>query len=501
MEQDLFSQVAKPFDPRPYQQAAFDKCLDFFNNETKSKYDSGVFVGPTAWGKSLLVGYLGSKIKGNTIVIQPNAELLIQNYKKFRSYNGQGTIYSASAGVKEMSNMMFVTPGSIIKQLPMLKRIGFDNLIIDECDFNTKSSKGSQFWKIFTELQPKKVLGLTATPVKLKQMQGDNGRPSPYLRMLNRLREGGGFTWKKIIHVTQIQELQDYWANIEYNEYLFDESRLVLNSAGTDYTDKSIEIAVKHNKVIDNMAEDLKNMIASGSRKHIMVYLPDVDTANEFQKKFPGQCYAVTAKTDRARRDRIVNAFKQGKFPVLANVKIFTVGFDFPDLDCIMLGYPTNSWRLYYQTIGRIVRVNENCSCGSGIPHKKCCGDGLVVDYCGMTKKFGKVQGVTLEDIPGYGWAIFNEHNEILTGSSFPINDTPRKTRDWVAFHYGKLHAEKNKPFVGKYEYMHKGKFEGEHISRLPVWYLEYAAEWKAKNPTDKAMRSALAEELHKRRL
>jgi DNA repair protein RadD len=40
------------------------------------------------------------------------------------------------------------------------------------------------------------------------------------------------------------------------------------------------------------------------------------------------------------------------------NVGVFTTGFDVPELDCIVMARPTMSLALYYQMIGRGVRLD-----------------------------------------------------------------------------------------------------------------------------------------------
>jgi len=57
-----------------------------------------------------------------------------------------------------------------------------------------------------------------------------------------------------------------------------------------------------------------------------------------------------------------------------------TTGFDFPELDAIIMARPTNSLSLYYQIIGRGLRKaegKENC---------------LLIDLSGNVNKFGKIE-------------------------------------------------------------------------------------------------------------
>lgn len=55
-----------------------------------------------------------------------------------------------------------------------------------------------------------------------------------------------------------------------------------------------------------------------------------------------------------------------------------TTGFDYPELDTIVLGRPTKSLALYYQMVGRAIRPSEG-------------KDGWIVDLCGTYRVFGDV--------------------------------------------------------------------------------------------------------------
>lgn len=67
----------------------------------------------------------------------------------------------------------------------------------------------------------------------------------------------------------------------------------------------------------------------------------------------------ITAKTKSEERDNIITGFKDGNIKIVFNVGVLTTGFDHPSLDCIILIRPTRSIGLYYQMIGRGVRIAE----------------------------------------------------------------------------------------------------------------------------------------------
>ena len=66
------------------------------------------------------------------------------------------------------------------------------------------------------------------------------------------------------------------------------------------------------------------------------------------------------------------------------NVGVLTTGFDHPALDCIILLRPTRSIGLYYQMLGRGVRIAEG---------KTAC---KIIDLTSTVKNMGRVETIKL---------------------------------------------------------------------------------------------------------
>jgi superfamily II DNA or RNA helicase len=64
--------------------------------------------------------------------------------------------------------------------------------------------------------------------------------------------------------------------------------------------------------------------------------------------------------TSKAERKRIVDDFRDGKFKVLVNCDLISMGFDMPDINCVMLLRPTQSASLFIQQSGRALRYKPN---------------------------------------------------------------------------------------------------------------------------------------------
>ena len=137
-----------------------------------------------------------------------------QNYGKFINLGGKATIYSASMGSKELSDVTYATIGSIINIAPKFKEYGITKVIIDECDRFPREPNG-MLLRFLKGAGIVHTLGLTATPLKLKTNMGADGRPFSKLVMLTNRSKKGNF-FKKIIHVAQIEDM------VKNNKNIFD---------------------------------------------------------------------------------------------------------------------------------------------------------------------------------------------------------------------------------------------------------------------------------------
>lgn len=108
-------------------------------------------------------------------------------------------------------------------------------------------------------------------------------------------------------------------------------------------------------------------MAKATDRKSTLVFCVDLAHVFDLTNKFREHGFDarfVTGDTPRVERGEILDAFKQGEFPVLVNCGVFTEGTDIPNIDCIVLARPTRSRNLLVQMIGRGMRLHpgkKNC--------------------------------------------------------------------------------------------------------------------------------------------
>lgn len=379
---------------RNYQQQASDAAVRYFTD--KSRYNA-LIVLPTGSGKSLVISDIASRLPGHTLVFQPSKEILEQNYKKLCSYGViDCAVYSASMGQKNINRITFATIGSAISHPELFAH--FQHVIIDECHLvNPKQG----MYRDFLSQMRCKVLGLTATPYRLSSSQ----EFGCMLKFITRTRP---CIFSRLIYQVQVSTLLDmgYLAKLNYyamNPLGWDESNLRVNTTGADYTDKSV---VREYERIDfygylvNIIERLMRPKSGIRRKGILVFTRFLKEAEQLTHSIPG-CAIVSGETPKAERERILEAFKRGDIKVVANVGVLTTGFDYPELDTVVMARPTMSLALWYQIVGRCIRPHASKECG------------WVVDLCGNIKRFGEVKDLVLRDTGREKWALFSGQRQL----------------------------------------------------------------------------------------
>ena len=432
---------------RPNQIEPVKKGVEFF--KTKKPHPS-IIVAPTAFGKSIVIAEIAHQLGEKLVVIQPSKELLEQNYNKFINLGGKASIYSAAMGEKEIGDVTYATIGSIVNIAHKFHTLGISKVIIDECDRFPREPDG-MLRRFLTAAKITHVLGLTATPLKLQTNMDEHFRPFSKLVMLTSKSKKGNY-FKDIIHVAQIKEMCDlgFWSPLQYESYDFDTGALVYNSTNAEFTDESIKRAYKQQDISGKI---IKRISELNDRKSILVAVPSIEEAKELSTRLPS-CEAVFSGMPDSDRDRIIDDFKNLRLRIVVQVTILSVGFDHPQLDCIITGRPTASLSWWYQFVGRVTRIH---------PDKV---NGLVIDFVGSVPKFGKVEDLYFAKEEPL-WKLYGEGQKLLTG--IPLHE--------IGLHKQNQPSPHDVAAQGPVVKMTFGKYKDTEIRKIPIWYRKWMLE------------------------
>jgi len=373
------------FQLRPYQADSIRLGVEYLQGKSN---DNAVIVLPTGAGKSIVIANLVAPLEGKTIVFQPSKEILEQNYEKYSRY-GKASIYSASVGEKRIDKVTFCTIGSVINKKHLF--VGTENILIDECHLvNSEAGMYQEFISYFPKAN---VLGLTATPYRLSQTS-----EGPQLTFLTRSTPK---IFNKVLYYVQNSTLFDagFLAKLEYYSFdVIDRSKLELNSSGTDFTQASLS---RYYKSIDMPSRIVKYAYHILSKKpNLLIFCALITEAKEVVKRIPG-AVLLTSDTKKEERERILSRFKKGIIKCLVNVGVLTTGFDYPQLEAVLMARSTMSLSLYYQIIGRAMRI---------WPTKE---NAWFVDLGGNINMFGKVETMKIQIDNEGRYAIWNNGRQL----------------------------------------------------------------------------------------
>lgn len=428
------------FTPRPIQETAIQSGIDWINKNQRG--GAGVIIAPTSFGKSICVAELARRLNEPVLVNQPSKELLEQNYAKYMSYGEEAGIYSASFGRKDTSQVTFATIGSLVKDWKLFREMGVKKLIMDEC--HIASSKGNQTYEFCRNVGITHVIGLTATPVILT-----GGQFSSQLKMLNRTRKS---FYKEIIHTVQISEMlaNNYWSKVNYKPiHGLKENMLRYNTTGTEFTEDSLRQFNAANDINEKVKLAVSELRRNG-RKHILVFVQFVQDAYDMSLMIPSSVVVHGGLSKKDREDAI-GGFRSGRYSVAINVNVLGTGFDYSELDAIVHARPTNSVGIWYQHVGRLVRIH---------PDKK---DTDLIDFSGNFKRFGRVEDFTFEKDPVHGWGMFSG-DRLLTNVDLSSSKKVFKTK--IALSVAESVSDSYLWPIGKHK--------GTELEKLPKNYLEW---------------------------
>jgi len=335
----------KPIKPRYYQMVAVYNMINA---------KRGVYVAPTAAGKSLMI-YLFSlwffhNVGGRVLLVVPTTGLVEQMASDFDEYS-QGTfshhvhkIYAGKMKDAPEKSLYVTTWQSIydMKKIPPGYFDQFDAVIIDECHgAQAKSLKG-----ILENCNAEFRQGLTGTMHE----------PEAHKWVIEGLLG-------EVVDLISMQELMErgWVSNLKINCVVFDHDKETkAEAAGLDYH-AEIKYLINHKK------RNAKIFKAIGSVKENSFVLFDKVDYGEWlyktaEKLFPDRkVYLVYGATTPEERETIRKALEgeEGSI-VIASYKVFSTGISIDNLHHIFFAEPVGKSKFrIFQSIGRSLRLHS----------------------------------------------------------------------------------------------------------------------------------------------
>lgn len=339
---------------RPYQARALAQLLACRDQGMKRV----LVVMPTGTGKTTLFSALiGSHHLGGSeksLVLAHRRELLDQAYRRIGLQNSHLDVAIEGAG-KSLRGDADVVVGSVQSLgRPDSRRLGEFNpglVIIDEAHHAAASTYQKAMERFGCYGDDTFTVGVTATPHRMdnRQLHGTDEAIFQDIAFSYSLREA----------------IQDGWlADVRGYRVAtgIDLSRVRVQHG--DYNARQLQDAV--NTEERNDAAYMHWADVAKDRRTI-VFCTGIEHAKDVAELFTARgisCESVNGSMPGVQRDAIMQRFGTGETQVLTNVDIATEGFDLPEVSCVLMLRPTQSWALYTQMIGRGLRVLPNTTDG-----------------------------------------------------------------------------------------------------------------------------------------
>ena len=358
---------------RPYQADAAQAALDWMKRSTAPF----VIDAATGAGKSHIIAEIAAVIHGMTgkrvLCLAPSAELVVQNREKFLAAGNKASMFSASAGAKELRHpVVFGSPLTVKNKISRFQKEGPEGyalVILDESHGITPTVRS--IIAAMRDGNPNlRVCGLTATPYRLGSgwifREHDSGR-------INGEDTSRDPYFAKCVYKIDARALIDMGFLTppvigQINASGYDTSGLALNSRGQFDADAVDRAYHGHGRKTAAIVGDV--VAQAQDRRGVMFFAATVKHAHEIIASLPPELSEiVTGETPKAKRDNILRRFKAQEIKYLVNVSVLTTGFDASHVDLIAILRKTESVGLLQQIIGRGLRLH---------PGKTDC---LVLDY------------------------------------------------------------------------------------------------------------------------
>lgn len=355
---------------RPYQVNTRNE-LYYYIKTNRGK--NPCLVLPTGAGKSLIIAQIAkdffSKPKsGRLIMLTHVSELIQQNYDKVTSFIGKGDvgIYSSGLGQKDLTKK--ITFAGIQSIYKVKKTPEYKVILIDECHLINTKNEGT-YRSFIGRFPDALVIGLTATPYRMNNGFIDEADTPIFHDRL--YPTGTGI--KDLIEDGYLSKLK---SKVSTESYSFKG----VSKQNGDFNKREVNDIINHFEAIEPVIKDI--IERTKNHKHVLVFCAGVEhseNVSEAFKQHGERAYYVHGKMSKDNRKMAIDSFKAGLLKYLCNPNILTTGFDFPNIDCVVMLRPTASTALYMQIVGRGMRLKD---------HTDHC---LILDYVGNIERHGSV--------------------------------------------------------------------------------------------------------------
>jgi len=363
-DRDVFSEIIRrsalrsdsmisPLDIQPY---PFQREMLYELEVERYRHGNwrNLVVAATGTGKTVVAAFDYRRVRegwgeASLLFIAHRQELLRQSLSTFRNVLRDGDFGELMvAGERPREGRhVFASIQSLHSlgptRLAELAPSAYDVVIVDEFHH----SEAPTYRQVLSRLQPRLLLGLTATPERadgtdIKGWFG--GRVAVELRLWDALEQGllCPFQYFGVADDVDLSQLK--WRRGGYDA----------GELETVYTGNDMRVS-KVLKALRDLVENVETMKGLG-------FCVSVKHAEYMAARFSGAgipAVAVSGQSSPAARAHALRSLRSGSLNVIFSVDLFNEGLDIPGIDTLMFLRPTESPVVFLQQLGRGLRRTE----------------------------------------------------------------------------------------------------------------------------------------------
>ncbi len=405
----------QPFSLYPYQLEAIEAVNAYMRTMSQG---NPCIVLPAGSGKTVVMAEMikdyTSRWKDTRICILAHTrELVNQNVNKLHAYwpdmpLAQAGVYSAGLKQRDTFNpVIFASIQSVYNKAYQLGR--FDLIFVDEA--HRIPFKGDGMYRQFIadnkEINSNsRVIGFTATDYRLQG--GRVCRPNAILN--------------HACYEANVKDLidQGYLCPLVSKGSALHIDLTEIPIVNKDYRTADLEATMNQDHLVVGAVKEMIKFCAD--RKAWVVFCSGIEHAHhvsEELQKHDVYAPAVHSKMPAKERDQHIQAFTNGKLRALINVNVLSEGFDAPQIDAVIMLRPTMSPGMYYQQVGRGLRLH---------PSKTNC---LVLDFANNIVTHGPIDDIHVTTKSGSGPAVMKNCPECQTMVYGGVKECPDCGHEW----------------------------------------------------------------------
>ena len=346
---------------RPYQKKAVSDTYQLIRSQRKRI----LLVAPTGSGKTIMSSRVVSDAvsRQKRLLFVVHSKILIdQTYDKFQKFGLDCGFIKADYPENRDALVQIASVGTLAER-EWWKDYPADIILLDECHITAFSKIVGE---MMSRIYPRAIyLGLTATPWRLSK------------------NEGMGDIFTDLVCAPMPYQLIEAGFLVKPSYYSLKQPNLdEVKIKGIEFDNKQLAVTCNTPELIEATVKDWFRL-AYGRRT--IAFTVDVSHAKNlaaaFEKHGIPSAY-VSGKTSTKIRHKIYKQLEDRKILLLASCAALSEGFDVPAVNAVFLCRPTKSKALYFQQVGRGLRISSDTG-------KQDC---IVLDKAGNVLQHGFVE-------------------------------------------------------------------------------------------------------------